>query len=430
VFPTVTATNPFSENIVANADLKIASWTFLDNVSQIGPNSWFIEVPLTAGSLDDRDADSKEKLHNNGPFGPVNTNVAITATPGVGCDVLYEVSGNESSIVTVGNVEHVPAPAGTVIGSSFPMTIKIPVTLPVSVDVWIAERFGFAVQDHTVKQCSVSLVKTLDAVDTHIDDANGASASKTFTVCLDTDSDGIADSCAQNGEKDNCTAVPNPGQQDTDGDGLGDACDARADHDLNIDYCIKIGPAPVNISDYQGHYMWALCQITVLSDHDEVVNITISLGAVPAGCTPLSPVMILPGQSTILLQGQQVDNDGDTRVNEDPPDGLDNDGDSAVDEDGPDGEQKIILFRTRFECHTPATQQLLSLPVEICANHVAHSDPVDDDGDTVADEDPIDGIDNDGDSSVDEDPPEADTGDDCHAQIEQVIIDVPPPPGP
>jgi len=338
--------------------------------------------------------------------------------------VLYEVSGNESSIKTVGNVEQLPKPAGYVVGSSYAITIKIPVTLPVSVDVWLAERFGFAVQSHATKQCSVDLDKTLTPNDVHTIDANGASASETVNVCLDTDRDGVADLCALNGEKDNCTAVPNPGQQDGDGDLLGDACDKDANHDLVVKYCIKLGPAPINISDTQGHYMWALCDIGNHSDHNEVVTISQSLGAMPAGCT-VTPQMILPGQASILLQGQWIDNDADTQFNEDPPDGLDNDGDSFIDEDGPDGEQKIILFRTRFECHS-TTPALVSLPVEICASHSTPIVGIDDDGDTDVDEDPVDGLDNDGDSRIDEDPPnDAQVPPDCHSQIEQVIIDQP-----
>lgn len=416
------ASNPFSQDIYANADLKIASWTFL-GPAEIDPNTWFRSVPLTCSNLNDCDFDSKEKLHNNGPYGPIDGKVTITATPAAGCDVLYEVSGNETSIVTTGNVEHVPVAAGTIIGTSFPMTVEIPVTLPVSVDVWLAERFGVIGQTHNNNECSVSLAKVLDQVDGHVIDANGASASRTLVICQDTDSDGIDDQCSVTDEQDNCTDVPNPGQQDSDGDGAGDACDARADHELVIKYCIKLGPAPVNLSSTQGSYMWILCEIGNFSDHAETVTIAASITGVPAGCTLLQQT-ILPGQSTIALNGQWIDNDGDTQFNEDPPDGLDNDGDSMIDEDGPDGDQKFILYRARFECHS-SPPDIYPLTVDVSVDHVNHTDLLDDDGDTVADEDPMDGVDNDGDSRIDEDPPEGDAPPVHHIQTHQLLVDQP-----
>ncbi len=407
----------FPVNVLVDADLKIADWFFLDEVVDLGSNNWLIEVPLGAATanLGDRDADSKEKLHNNGPWSPVDATLLITAAPGTGCNVSYEVSGNESLVNGT-----TPPAAGTVVDFT---SAEIPVSLPVSVDVWLAERFGFAVDNHNFRECEVLLEKDLTPDDIHVIDANGATGAELFRVCLDQDEDGIADQCTANGEQDNCTTVPNPNQEDGDGDGLGDACDSDSSHDLVVKFCIKIGPAPVNISDNQGHYMWALCDIGNHSDHDEAITISLTLGSMPAGCT-VDPLTILPGQNTILLKGQAIDNDGDTKINEDPPDGIDNDGDSLIDEDGPDGEQKIILFRVRFECHLPSQPQLLGLAVEVCLNHATTTQGIDDDGDTSVDEDPINGIDDDGDSSIDEDPPnDTPVPPSCDAQIEQVIID-------
>lgn len=46
----------------------------------------------------------------------------------------------------------------------------------------------------------------------------------------DSDDDGIPDST------DNCTEVPNPGQQDTNGDGFGNACDADLNNDCIVNF--------------------------------------------------------------------------------------------------------------------------------------------------------------------------------------------------
>jgi hypothetical protein len=44
------------------------------------------------------------------------------------------------------------------------------------------------------------------------------------------------------------------------------------------------------------------------------------------------------------------------------------------------------------------------------------------DGDTVSDEDPVDGIDNDGDTKVDEDVPELTPPSDCHQQTKVLVV--------
>jgi len=414
----------FEQAIFADADLKIADWFFLGNMVDLGANAWLTTPP----PLDDNlDGDSKEKLHNNGPFGPIDAKVVITATADTGCTVNYEVSGNETPV----NNGAVPA-VGTIVQLG---SVEFAVDLPVSVDVFLVERFGFEIDDH-IFECGITLDKTLNQTDGHIR-GEGAGAQETIVVCADTDQDGVADKCSVTGQQDNCATVPNPDQTDSDGDGVGDACDARASHDLVVKFCLKLGPPPINLSEDAGSYLWILCEVGNFSNHDETVTLSGIVSGNPAGCELLVEETILPGQPTILLQGEFIDNDLDGLFNEDPPDGLDNDGDSLIDEDGPDGEQKIILFRAQFECHS-ITPGIFQIGVDVSIDHVDHTDGVDDDGDCVGtpptppatacgtsggiDEDPVDGADNDGDSLIDEDPGEGDAPPTIHHQDHQIIV--------
>ena len=95
---------------------------------------------------------------------------------------------------------------------------------------------------------------------------------------------------------------------------------------------------------------------------------------------------VLPESRILSLRPHQTgrDDDGDTRLDEDPIDGLDNDGDRLIDEDGVDG-----------EVGGPNARGTITL--------LKHQRKRDDDGDGAEDEDPIDGLDNDGDRLIDED---------------------------
>jgi len=108
---------------------------------------------------------------------------------------------------------------------------------------------------------------------------------------------------------------------------------------------VIFGPAPVNLSDTVGHYMWALGEIGNLRSHDETVTLTLTIDpSAIAGCT-IETEQILPGRNPFTLIAM---------------------------------EQKWVLYRTRFECHDPAVPGIYPLDIALCIDHVAHPDGGDD----------------------------------------------------
>jgi hypothetical protein len=167
------------------------------------------------------------------------------------------------------------------------------------------------------------------------------------------------------------------GYPDTDGDDIADCVDDTPDHDVGVKYCLKFGPAPINLTDTGGSYVWVLCEVGNFSGHTEHVQITAAAdlitSALPAGCTK-TPVLLIPGRTDFVLLGDPgVNDDGDGEVDEDPIDGYDNDGDTEIDEDPPDGgEQKFVLYRAKLECHDPAQQSVIPFSVTVSIDHLAH----------------------------------------------------------
>ena len=368
------------EEVWADADLKILDWFFMD-LTEIASDVYKVLVAPSSYA----EGHQKEVIHNNGPFGPVDVAKTIDATAEDGCSVSYNVKGDEASV----NGAPPPAPGTDVIVAG-PGTLTVTWVIPdlaVSVDHWQAELWNFHIDD-CVWECDVDFVKTLEGPGGHVRTVN-ATADKAVVVCADTDEDGVPDQCL--GEQDNCPLVPNPDQTDTDGDGLGDACDATPKHEVVVKYCLKFGPAPVNLSDAQGKYMWTICEIGNNSNHTETVEIDLKVMGPPLGCT-MDQELILPGQTTFTMLS---------------------------------GEQKFVLWRNYFQCHDPALPDVYTLTVTSCIDHVDHTVGIDDDGDGAVDEDPVDGVDNDTDSLVDEDPPEGDGPEDCEEQLRNMIVHQP-----
>jgi hypothetical protein len=378
------ASTDLTVGAIGSADLKVISWAFPDDLKwppAVGP----AESGVQCKNAVDDDADTvvndgcpdipgnqilvapgvpnpvvaQDVVHNNGPYGPVSAWIDLSAVDVSGvCDV-------EPNLQT--------------------RTIA---SMPVSVDV--AHPDAFTVDWTDLKKppysCDLAFSKKIGTNDVHIDDPDAGNniVDVLVTLVRDTDDDGVPDNYA--GIRDNCQDVKNADQKDTDGDGLGDLCDSTPDHELKIKYCLKFGPAPVNLSDTQGAYMWVICEIGNLDAYTNPVTIDLVVSGVPAGCDQ-NQQLVLPGLHTFKL--------------------------TAL-------EQKWVLFRERYECHQ-APQNIYPLDVSFCIEPTP-SIPFDDDGDTVADEDPIDGWDNDADSLIDEDPPEGTGPPVCHEQTKLLIV--------
>jgi hypothetical protein len=205
---------------------------------------------------------------------------------------------------------------------------------------------GFSVSIAAPGACTVDLSGTLSGGALHITDTNSQnnSAADSLLVCSDRDDDGVADPEAVTanalcGPADNCPDIPNPDQADTDHDGKGDVCDDTPSHDDGVKSCMKFGPAPINLSDTAGSYMWLICEIGNFSGHDDVVVINPQVTGNPANCT-LVNTLVIPGRTRFILL---------------------------------EDEQKFVLLRSRFECHTPAVAGVYPITASLGVDHQLHT---------------------------------------------------------
>jgi hypothetical protein len=102
-------------------------------------------------------------------------------------------------------------------------------------------------------------------------------------------------------------------------------------------YCIAVGPAAVNLSDTNGRYEFDICEIGNVTADPETVTIGMTVTAdVPAGCTRTQG-LILPGATTFTLGAN---------------------------------EQKVIVYRVRYECHAPVVAQVINQTVTFTVTHI------------------------------------------------------------
>jgi hypothetical protein len=108
--------------------------------------------------------------------------------------------------------------------------------------------------------------------------------------------------------------------------------------EMDVKYALLFGPAPADLSSSQGKYMWVIAEIENLSSLDQEAQIGLEVTGVPGGCFQHQQI-ILPGDETPWMES---------------------------------GQSRFVLYRERYECHTPASSGVYPLEVEFCIREVHH----------------------------------------------------------
>jgi hypothetical protein len=356
--------------VTDTADLKIVSMT-VDAPAQADVG---VPFPVTIN----------EVLHNNGPYGPANATVSfslsapadcvlnppgaqsqnlvlavsqavnVSATWSVTCSTSSNHEFNATNTLTLNPTLHVsdPSPASAtasattavfanadlkVVSVSVPPVIVVGEDPPITVTVVTHNNGPDAGMGSTTVTLTGTCVIIGPASQTGAITAYPVSTSVTQTFTFNIDLPASGPGCSYT-----ATAVLTPvaalhSQDPNGGNNSGNATSTLVrHHDDDTKYVTLVGPAAINLSDTNGRYMWVISEIGNFSNHIDSVLISIAITPnVPAGCTR-TIVQILPGQTTFLMASK---------------------------------EQKFLVWRVRYECHSPATEQVISQTVTVCVNH-------------------------------------------------------------
>jgi len=174
---------------------------------------------------------------------------------------------------------------------------------------------------------------------------------------------------------------------DTDGDGLTDGYEDR-NHDGNFDFLPSEFDHQDPLPGPPIPYPTETNPCDPDTDHDELTDWEERYQRQPLLAYPDLP----------------IDNDGDGLIDEDPVDGIDNDLDGLVDEDPAEGPIELTFNPTNPLDHDTDNDRIYDGPEVYWVCVAVTYSQLDNDGDALIDEDPIDGLDNDGDGLFDEDP--------------------------
>jgi hypothetical protein len=174
---------------------------------------------------------------------------------------------------------------------------------------------------------------------------------------------------------------------DTDGDGLTDGYEDR-NHDGNFDFLPSEFDHQDPLPGPPIPYPTETNPCDPDTDHDELTDWEERNQRQPLLAYPDLP----------------LDNDGDGLIDEDPVDGIDNDLDGLVDEDPPEGPIELTFNPTNPLDHDTDNDWLYDGEEVYWVCVAVTYTQLDNDGDALIDEDPVDLLDNDGDGLIDEDP--------------------------